>query len=831
MTLSLPAAANPERRYWRTPARFRLVEVELFSDRADEVVGETFYLSSHPVRFDGNDYRPFVAEIGEIREQMTHLPSPGDVASWRRPLTLELLNAPFKDSRLASLLRANHLVTNARVTVRESLQAPSLWPIGPVDFSALASDAFWVRYRGRVRTATYRRDAIRMVCETVLPEFDWPIADGAKTRQRDRGKRLPIVFARLPKVPGVLYQAGWVSTLAQTIDDSTTGNFDVTDASDLNGLQNFDARVGNEEMVLDYVDDDTVDIEGGTRGSNGTTAQAHNRGEIVMELDTDFVWVVNAYESQAVDAVYLRNPQNGELVRLQASDYTVDLTNTSLISGRTVTTITMSQAQMSTVMDEFFSTVDASGSGSTEPDILSVDASSRGLGRSVSNHNTTIATDPAGVRIQKTFSGNDRASEWWIGVAPAASNRVVQRWRIRWTYNVEPNTSEDMDLILDTDGMPGGDLTQTISIPNGGSFSAGVEVATGWKTPSGTVTVGEFEGSSSDDNVDIYLSGSTGSSPGFVFVYAPLVFEFELEPEAVDVEASNKGSSVGFDLELFADLKGIPTPTGESPAYKSVDEITRLADLLRYWAEAIPDANAWEVDEDSYDDTDTNLGGATVDTGFDARSLGQSWGEVMAAMAADFGVNLVPFDDPDPAATARKFRMLAADASYQFPAATESITEWDPDGFEEEAPDLELLGTRWTFPYAFDASRGSDESGFSDVVIANPDEESVPETTTADLAAAEEEFGRKVVEPIPLPTIQGQTLAEERAGYYVHEGRRVPRIFSIRGVPRQQSYLLQAGDTRNVTPPWESSALKCRVLSKISRADGSSADLRLIEVE
>lgn len=73
--------------------------------------------------------------------------------------------------------------------------------------------------------------------------------------------------------------------------------------------------------------------------------------------------------------------------------------------------------------------------------------------------------------------------------------------------------------------------------------------------------------------------------------------------------------------------------------------------------------------------------------------------------------------------------------------------------------------------------------------------------------------------------------ADDIVGYYVQEFIRHPvRLFDLRGVPWWQAYDLERGDVVQVTPPWGSTPIKCRILEHIKDWQTERVSLRLVEV-
>jgi hypothetical protein len=233
------------------------------------------------------------------------------------------------------------------------------------------------------------------------------------------------------------------------------------------------------------------------------------------------------------------------------------------------------------------------------------------------------------------------------------------------------------------------------------------------------------------------------------------------------------------------------------------------------------------VDGASYEACNTNLGSDAW--AFDARTLGLNWEDVLSRMAFEARATLVP----EERSYGTAWKMLTALSTYAYPDASVSVTEWDPGGFVEAAQDVTYAhASRFSFRYAPDWSRGDGEEAFTQIVVANEDTNDLTTPSTADFQAAADKLGSIDAEPEAFRCIQVEATAEEIAGYYCHERIRVPvRLFAISGVPWWESFKLEVGDIVNVTEPWGSSAIKCRILEYVKDPSTEQIELRMVEVE
>lgn len=79
-------------------------------------------------------------------------------------------------------------------------------------------------------------------------------------------------------------------------------------------------------------------LTGLTRGVNGTTAGAHARGDVVIQIQTAYSYLVAGHPCKAVKALYAKDSQ-GKLVLIPGQDYAANISNTSFADGVARTTV------------------------------------------------------------------------------------------------------------------------------------------------------------------------------------------------------------------------------------------------------------------------------------------------------------------------------------------------------------------------------------------------------------------------------------------------------------------------------------------------------------
>lgn len=135
----------------------------------------------------------------------------------------------------------------------------------------------------------------------------WPYTivnttDYADADPDDIGKMLPQAWGSCKRVPFRAVDAGWITTLAQDITSSGTGN---TLFSDVTGLPSSGTiQIGDEQITFGSKSDANKTLNISARGQNGTTAVTHDHGEKTAEIQADFFYIMG-HAVKAIDAVYI----------------------------------------------------------------------------------------------------------------------------------------------------------------------------------------------------------------------------------------------------------------------------------------------------------------------------------------------------------------------------------------------------------------------------------------------------------------------------------------------------------------------------------------------
>lgn len=347
----------------RALAPVKIVKLTQYSDRLAGTVGATWYFSDRVVRYAWGGGAVIQAEAllrgcDPITSSMADVPSPEGryagalIASTR----LVLANAPVRGGDYLDELLSAYPLEGADLEIIELAVLPSSDRSVHFDLTAFSGTEHTVWFRGRiVRCEGVDDVSVQLRAESTLPVLRWLYAtDPATVDPKDLGARLPLVAGSARSVRGVGYVVGWSTTLAAPLA-SSVGAGGLVVLTDVTGLPSSGTlRVDVEEITYS-----SLDAVGGTatiaaRGQNGTTTASHATGAFVGEVVSEAVWVLNSRPSSSVSAVYLRNPYNGEKLRVPSALSGVNLADTALIAGETVTTLRLTSSDLQPILQEAY---------------------------------------------------------------------------------------------------------------------------------------------------------------------------------------------------------------------------------------------------------------------------------------------------------------------------------------------------------------------------------------------------------------------------------------------------------------------------------------------
>jgi hypothetical protein len=372
---------------------------------------------------------------------------------------------------------------------------------------------------------------------------------------------------------------------------------------------------------------------------------------------------------------------------------------------------------------------------------------------------------------------------------------------------------------------------RSISLDEDATSYSNIQYGQTWHEADEGATLADFEGSGHSSKYIILYAALFGGDDFNVNEWVEWSFAgYEIEVEGGSASAISQvlgaeaaaGASVGYGLRFFADVDGIPAPDSGYEASQDL-VLSHPADIIKHWVEVV---GGETIDTASLAAFVTSLG-ASAEWGFDARSLGLTWEEVLQRMAFESRCNIVPVEK----STGREWKILVADNDYGFDdTGISTITQ--THAMTDEGRGVDDLASYFTFRYGFDASLpgGGNEEGFKSALIANPDTSDVPITTTI-IDNAAKRFGALDAGPIAFRCIQYPATAQDVAGYMVQE--RIAndrRVFELREVAWFDALPHDVGDIVSITAPWASSATTCRITSMSKAFESNAWTITAVEV-
>jgi hypothetical protein len=523
-----------------------------------------------------------------------------------------------------------------------------------------------------------------------------------------------------------------------------------------------------------------------------TTAVMHSAGETIVEVLTGGITLVVADGANAqVQLLYVRNPATGELTLENAiGAYTITPANTTLIPGRTVTSLNIVPASV----DYMLAALALQAKITQQPIVTDFGAT-----------NTTFTGEKPTSGTVAAYDGNLLTS---APLGTSGSSNITQ------SFNFTNHTGENVSGVLHLN----------FGSPLGGRYTYGPSSIAQTVLMGG----GVFAVPYTHDTLQIRFIIDTFGATGKIIEITRDITSQISGGARITTDTISQGQSQGYGLEFYADVRGAKVPAGDTSYTVGASAlIESSADIVRHMLQvgcglsAIIDETQWAIAESRL----------TLNKhAFIRQELGDNLEDVVSALGFESRSQLIQAEE----ASGTKYRMLCATnpsiGVYSFNAATRTLTEWE--SASEDGRSLSNITTRWSAMYALDRSRvQSGEEPFDEVLNVSVDESDVPGITTANMTTAEATFGPRPRPLVLLPTIADQTTAERVLGYHVVEGKRVASIISLTGVPWVEAYDLEIGDIVDVGLDWWAVATKrFRIIQYTKRSSDELADITLVEV-
>jgi len=763
----------------------------------------TVYRFSQGYRtYGGNEYLDFLAGITPVRQAMAHLGNPPLPDS----VTLRLANGTYgSGTLLAAFLAAT--IENATVKVEELLLGPS------ESRSVPTSSGPVTRFLGRVKRISKigKLDfEIECIDELVAldDKIDWYVVkDGDGAPPSEVNKRLPRPYGNDVLVRCVGWDLGASTTLAVDMTAAVTGNVKFTDVT-LFPTGTNSILVGGEKITYNGKNDGNQTLNITVRGvSGGGAAVAHKVGETAIEVQGSNYWIAaDGANLKAVNKIYFKSPSTGKLVDITGvSGVSSDLSNTALISGRTVASIRLTNNAIETLKSLDNVTQQPVVSAGVQPlPIEESFANSINAGISERWNMNTAGTEPQ-PRFTRTVSGGAMNTHDRFILLAKDTTINVNRYRVGFIATVSNKTVSDFTLRVYVFGPSSTSVQASVFISGNGEVNA----QSAWSSVLSNKTLNDFVNSGKSvslPRLEILFDGS-GTGDTTVVQFTNLVAEFEPLSSVTSDTASFGGA---FGLELYANVDGYKVPAADTTYSVSAGTtIEKDHDIARHILQVAAGQASGTIE--SAWNTQGAIETTSSEHAFDLRDLGEKLSEVMANLANESRANI--FLD---AGTWRFIRRPKTAPRYVSSGiAFSNANALAP--FDPSVKGLELIKNTLAAMYGFDPSMdGSQEEQYAGRVSA------VDATSVT-------AHGTRMEVPYIFKTILLAAVAQATLDELLQEmkGR---RWLSGIETPYYDVFKLQLADVIDVTFPFLGAAVGARVIGIDRDLVTQRATLQVIEV-
>lgn len=325
MSRSLAAAFTTEKnRIWARPFNSAIF-------RFGGAVGDIF-VASFDATIGANAHKGVVSRWGD----WSYLVSPRDGVFQSRSMNLDLINHPiFTGPKRFTDLWSGIGVEGVEVDVYQNFKQ--------VGSSTILQELL---FAGVMRPGKYSPDSCALelasISEKYLDkkEISFPIdqTDFPNADIDDIGKRANVIYGSVKKAVAHAVVAGIVSVLRA---DMTSSQTTVPIHDDYHDLLPASGKVQIGDEKIDYTGKGGVagsrTLTGLTRGSGSTPAQKHKEEDAIFQWPTEFIYLAAGHELKALSKVYVE--KDGKVKPIDAADVTIELANTTLVSGKTLAVI------------------------------------------------------------------------------------------------------------------------------------------------------------------------------------------------------------------------------------------------------------------------------------------------------------------------------------------------------------------------------------------------------------------------------------------------------------------------------------------------------------
>lgn len=774
----------------------------------------TVYRFSQGYRtYGGNEYLDFLAGITPVRQAIAHLGNPPIPDS----VTLRLANGSYGSGTLLAEFLGK-TIENATVRVEELLLGPS------ESRSAPSSSGPVTRFLGRVkRISKIGKLDFEIECTDELlaldDKIDWYVVkDGDGAPPSEVNKRLPRPYGNDVLVRCVGWDLGASTTLAVDMTAAVTGNVKFTDVT-LFPTGTNSILLGGEKITYNGKNDANQTLNITVRGvAGGSAAVAHKIGETVIELQANHYWIAaDGADLKAVNKIYFKSPSTRKLVDITGvTGVSSNLADASRVSGRTVTSIRVTNAALETLksMDDI----------SQQP--------AAGGGEITFGFDENFSTSAQG--------GGFPSGTWYDGLTSiphfifdSGGANTIFRFTVLAKDATTVITALRVGFVAKATRFFTGSYIQTLTVqalgPSGAAVSASASAS--WTSPTDNNVVKSAQSAwvtitSPPHQVDDLVNAglNTGFARLSVAVTSALnqaailtdMATITLSKLTVEVQTAGgltTNAAVftgGFGLELYANVDGYKVPAADTTYSVSAGTtIERDHDIARHILQVTAGQASGTLD--STWNTQGAIETTSSEHAFDLRDLGEKLSEVLANLANESRANI--FLD---AGTWRFIRRPKTAPRYVSSGIAFSNTNVLV-AFDPSVKGLELIKNTLAAMYGFDPSMdgvGEDQyAGRLSAVDAT--------SVTA--------HGTRMEVPYIFRTILLAAVAQATLDELLQEMKGRRWLSGIES-PYYDTFKLQLADVIDVTFPFLGAAVGARVIGIDRDLVTQRATLQVIEV-
>lgn len=579
-----------------------LVKLDTFASYVNEIIDETFYLSTLPLRYqwDGsttNTFRGVLKSVLPISRGFPHIPDPNVLT------TRDSMGIVFDATKWSGEFPWNRFtdknLIGARIEVASLLldlgtPRPDDWQ----DQSSLGA-VHVVRFRGEVTdTPEYDDEGNQfgLTCESLEPIISWPIAsDETEVSERDFGKLYPIPIGRPKRVPLVQRQVGWITTILNAMSQTQQGTVFVTDTAGLPAAGEFALWIGSERISATVTGPFSINIVQRATNLGGlpTTARIHNAGSVLIEEIDVARYVFSGVASLGMQQLYARSPHTNELVLIPTSLYGFATQDETLDPGEKLGVVSFTPFLWGQVIRKLNNEANIAmqpvfaQSSSIRTEIAARTGEFTPAVNFQATHTIVTLLD-GGINPQlvSSFSSsaigaNSAACFYWLNTDITSDTEVVERFRLLLDYTISNGNDAFNFIQFRARGGFLGLASETVlhyaNVAGNTTTQSRSEISDWFTVPAGTTMADMRNGATFSANsplINFFIEFNGTGAIQMNIDQADFTVEVEIGGSIMQTQlaVADGAQEIGFNLDLFADVLGAVN-TGTVTSLVNFDKI------------------------------------------------------------------------------------------------------------------------------------------------------------------------------------------------------------------------------------------------------------------